>query len=634
MQIKKMKYGPLKNSKLNLFVFLLLICGFALILIPHQNSAKAQYRCDSISNCNKTDIRNNSSLFESNIDLTLIVTRTPNSFQKREGTNSYPQILATINNDEIVVGIPMRFGTGQRFNIPMKLDQLTNKIDIVIEQSRKFVITINNKLAYTHHYQSPVFFVDPVTPVLIDYQTSDYVISIKTNSLSLQEMNNDHKLFLFGNFLIAGSILLFYLFPIYQRVRKKKNSVHQNILYLYIIIWATTASISLSNFYMGSKDLTGVNSLSPFGPVGPIFSDYFQLTSAADVEDPFSLRATTYPPFAILIIKLFNVFPAYIGFTVIFSMFTVFFIRQLISAAEIESVSLSLLAMSLFSYPLISAIVRGNLDLIVVVMLWQAIRAIETNKSAQAILYLSIAISLKLWPLVFLLLLIKNRRIWQCLAVVASSTAITLASFAVIFPSKIVTYLATFLDNSDFYLREITPDAGAYSFSITGMAIAGYLFVREFGVGKQTFALPLSEQNLMIYLPVLNVLVLSVLIFGFFFSRRKSGELLFLASICLLIPSSSHVYRALILIYVLYVRLKEDAALNEVFDSQKKSFAHKFIQTLEVMSWSIILAPTSFYYFATTSIGVSSILQPTSLCVLCALEFYKRNRSYSLNLNS
>jgi hypothetical protein len=167
------------------------------------------------------------------------------------------------------------------------------------------------------------------------------------------------------------------------------------------------------------------------------FLDYDDMVIMCQNLDPYhDLTRSGYPPFANFVYYLFSTFSMRFGFFV-FVLAPIVFLRWAVRnlAGNISTLGQLLLLIFpvLFSYPFLFAFDRGNLELYIMIGLGVFLifyNADEFLFRDLSILGLSVAICLKVYPILFVLILFKDRRYMDLFKVTVLCVAITIASGA------------------------------------------------------------------------------------------------------------------------------------------------------------------------------------------------------------
>ncbi len=158
------------------------------------------------------------------------------------------------------------------------------------------------------------------------------------------------------------------------------------------------------------------------------FSDFF---NNYELLKPENLFNNAHFPFSLFIEYMFTKLPRHISFVLFVSIFMLFFIwnTMLYIYDKNKSVveNLSVFFVLTFTYPFLFAIDRGNFELYIYIFISCFIYFLYVKPNmVGAILSISFAITMKLFPAVLLLLFLKERKYKECCLVIFCCVAITL----------------------------------------------------------------------------------------------------------------------------------------------------------------------------------------------------------------
>lgn len=182
-------------------------------------------------------------------------------------------------------------------------------------------------------------------------------------------------------------------------------------------------------------DLTG-----PAGPRGlgdHLFGDLYQVWAQTRQESPYRSEnpfyESVYPPFAHLALRLIS-WLAYDVAAVVFltaGMCVLIWLGYRTLPGTRLARTQAALILVLASYPVLFAMDRGNVDLVVLVLLWLALVPGALAKRAPrwlAPMLLGAAMAFKLYPCLFVIVLLRQRKWRDASIAVASASLLTLAA--------------------------------------------------------------------------------------------------------------------------------------------------------------------------------------------------------------
>ncbi len=164
------------------------------------------------------------------------------------------------------------------------------------------------------------------------------------------------------------------------------------------------------------------------------FGDFYQIFLSSQSEDPYSIAAVTYPPFGLLVFDLFGFMSARqaLILTMVMALATVasVFIFLAINRNDLSRLEkVGVFSVTTLSFPVVFALDRGNLDLIIVAFLLLALlfNSKQSGRYAAGAL-IGVASAVKVYPLLLLPIFYYQKREVRTLA---TSTGIFLLLSAV-----------------------------------------------------------------------------------------------------------------------------------------------------------------------------------------------------------
>lgn len=295
------------------------------------------------------------------------------------------------------------------------------------------------------------------------------------------------------------------------------------------------------------------------------FMDFFNCIYTFSGNPYVGEEVTNYPPMAIIIFKVLRhaipeyqlIIPAsemrlYQAPMMVFLFYNIFvlniFLFTVYQKMQISSLNRSLLTILLsFSFPVLFAIERGNLINLAFALtiffcgFYDDKNCIKRNLAYMA---LAIAAAIKIYPAIFGLLLIKEKRIKDTLILFLYGITAFFVPFLkfgginamVSFVRGLLGFVnnRSLVTNVEVATNDVLPDAYGYNFAFKNIQT-----VFQYIVGIR---LP----NIFIYISLL--IILAILLIYAFVSKEKWKSLLSCALIALLLPSFSGAYSTLFLL--------------------------------------------------------------------------------------
>jgi hypothetical protein len=525
----------------------------------------------------------------------------------------------------------MRNGGSTSFPIDVSSVEKGDVIGVSIYDSREFIVTRNQSIVYSHRYVTPVFFADPTDPIKVVNSNSALYITIVPNSIMLSVSSTPWFVLVAKVFSIVGifasfAFLVKYVLGLYfkQENRKIDKAIPTSLISFF---WVTC----LAGWLLKARDDTGSSNPSPFAQVGPAFSDIMQIFQAGKFSTPYDYGAVNYPSTALYMIRLFG--PVSVGAAALivlaFSFGVLLWLISGLSFSKKRYLNRYQTFLIALAYPATFALFRGNLDLLVVALIGMSLDFyLFRGYKKTAIAILSIAAAIKFWPIVFVLFLLKKRDFLGSIFYLLGSLAITLVSAYLLGYHRVSDEIHIVWNTLGLFNGTPSINTYNYSFSLGGLLLAMSIFLGSH------FSLHPSALNILQglqfvkskeYLLILGISVLLIL-FLIWKSKRNDSILLYCSALALLESSISYAYRATILIVCLILRMNESGSVVRLKDSNVrvvlKKYLLKFLRIVELISWSCILAPTTFHYFQGSLFSTSSVFQPTALICIVAIEWF------------
>ena len=348
------------------------------------------------------------------------------------------------------------------------------------------------------------------------------------------------------------------------------------------------------------------------------FSDLTQIFLSSQFADPYTSANVTYPPFGMLLFDVFGFLSAkqatifFISavLAVIFSVFVR--ILQLRIDFNMKE-KISTVAMLMLSFPLLFAIDRGNLDLLLTALLLLAVWVNDKEgQSYRAGLLIGLASAIKIYPLLLLPVFYYNKRdIRLPITAIVSFSAFSLLG-AWKFNLGPITFLKTVVLGSAGQGLE-GDDAIRWNGSLAGLVTTlTKLVAPEFESQVWNFA---SSQIMTLSLLLLSLLVLAYMTKLKF--EKAKFTLVSVALLTLIFPSTP-VYRfTLFLVAIAFILL---LGINQ----------SKNLPSFGILL-GVILSPVVYWYFGTGSANTYSLIVPIATLTLILSIF--REAFYSSKIS-
>jgi hypothetical protein len=530
--------------------------------------------------------------------------------QKLETKNSIE--ISKIENN-ISMSIPQLKPEFSNLEVKLKDVQKSSKITIRVSESRSVYVFIDQKIAYSHRYEMPVFQINPI-------QVASYEgIDPSTQKVSANYIVKNPGFLEISRILLVLILILTITYLISLNNQKTSpvflhSEAHKSwFISGVIIFWIASILITFTKPF----DPVGAQNPGLFGPIGAAFSDYFQISQMGQFNKPYELGGVNYPPAALMFGKmLFGVFPGLPGF-VLFASASLGLIFYLVRKSGIIK-SLRTALPVVFFYPLVFGLVRGNFDIVAICLIFYSINFVDKFNGRISTLLLALAVAIKIWPIVFVLYFYKWKNKKFVFETLVYTFLLTMFS-AYLLEYSHLSEIFEVISSSFLSADNVTTQAFHYCYSITSVIFFAHLFLTADSPWN-----PLKSEiqgSVMftdgIFAKSILVLLLLLLVTAVFKTKSKRQTFLFLSAIALLLPTPSYTYRAAILLgcFILFNH-------ESLERSSENSKGDEFLRNIQLCMWVPIFAPGVFFFARNSEISTASIFQPLALLILVGIEMY------------
>lgn len=374
-----------------------------------------------------------------------------NVFQTAPSNSGIRMELSKPDAVGLVIGTNNKEGY-RGFHLGQILFNQWHKVEIKINRDKRLRAVFDDKT---------ILDVDPA----FDYDISDIAIGTGFNKLrgfqgEIRNFSIEYKLcqrvfifdriVLFANILLVLSVLLlFYKLVVLDEAEQSISLQSQDsivaqtlevqrkrvrIIYLFVIagfILSTCQYLVMSyyGFYSNVFDYL-------FSPIGlGLFDDFTNPNMYVQDNNPYALRASFVSqfPFLFRLASLFSTLPKTLSifiFLLIFIVFFMIFCWKNIPFSDNAIIVKYVLVLSSLTYPFLFCLNRGNYEIILFIFLATFIYLYKQGKVYQSIPFLSLAISLKPFPSIFIILLLSDRKYKPAFYTLLFAFLITVASYA------------------------------------------------------------------------------------------------------------------------------------------------------------------------------------------------------------
>ena len=348
-----------------------------------------------------------------------------------------------------------------------------------------------------------------------------------------------------------------------------------------------------------------------------------------DFVNVYKIKGSVYFPFANLLIYLFTLIKSlsislnlYLFSTTISIFFIVF---KFLKSDSFKNSFFNTLIFTFFTFPFLFLIDRANFESFVSIFLFIFIYFFMQKKYTLSTIPLAFAVSMKLFPILFLLLFIKNKLWKQIFYVFLSIFSITVLSIFIL-GLNFNSYLLLLSESSKFYTENyVIRDGGLdYGHSIFGLIKGFFLFLK-----LRVFVPQLLTPYLI--LVVIVVIYFSYIVVYKINSLWKNSAIIVIL-FCLL-PYVSADYKLIHLLIPILLYINDSSGLNESKQGIK-IFTYKLdFDYLYILLFSILLIPKNYRFLGLYD-GV--LIDPIAMVFLLfiLLLSIKKNNISSQNIDS
>lgn len=300
-----------------------------------------------------------------------------------------------------------------------------HRISGEIRSGREWQLEVDQNLVYAMSSQVPFILQQDPNLFVSEYLLDNLVAGTVSWEVAAEAATPIkyalHRIHTMGIFvLLFLSVTLICI----RTMRAKKDESYSNRDSLKVLRFSylTFLSLSLVGALFWLLNIQPVSSLIAFTRNYPLFlpefrfSDFYQIYISSQNQDPFSIAEVLYPPFGMLILDLIGFMSARQAVVVFLSLtmaaITAFFAKSVLGRSDLSRIDRAgVLVTTCLSFPVIYAIDRGNLDLLIAAILIFGVwfNSKTTNSYVPGIL-IGLASAIKIYPLFLLPIFYYQRR--------------------------------------------------------------------------------------------------------------------------------------------------------------------------------------------------------------------------------
>lgn len=352
------------------------------------------------------------------------------------------------------------------------------------------------------------------------------------------------------------------------------------------------------------------------------FMDFYNVNNFVEDFNPYSSDKTvSYPPFALVFAYPFSLFFNYskhgpylaresllaiFSYLILFVSFSCFLLKYTYHSIKGNGKLNDYIYTTIlfFTYPVFFLFDRGNYLMIsfVFVCLFAYYYVLNPTKS---LYFLSAAIAMKIYPVMFILLFLVERKyknIWKVAAITACLSIIPMLLFRGDFVSNVVSFIKNLFFFSGGYVNELSNVS--WNLSLLG-AIKILIMLFNNGILLLDVKLPFL---------ILAVLLIAIVVFLLKKEVRLDRKMTYLVSLQILIMPLSFDY-SLIYLYVPLLMLLKNRRDLDVEDC------------FSIIVIALLFIPKSYgilYHDSVMAVSIQSLINPILLLLLIIYPFYKR----------
>lgn len=346
------------------------------------------------------------------------------------------------------------------------------------------------------------------------------------------------------------------------------------------------------------------------------FNDFFSMLKVCSGNNPYGVghaSGSSYFPVANLIMFILGLTGnSYVSLALLYISFTLvlgLFIKTMFGKKLTFENILAFIIITFTTYPFLFNLDRGNIDMVVFMFLVGFFYFHDKGKTLLSILFFALAISMKLYPAVFLILLLKDKKYKEIAAVIAISVLMTLGAL-LSFSGTIMENIQALLRNLGSFNQDFNSFYGLqHNLSLYGVIrVVTFIFMTlihgEIIHGVFRDAIPWYSMAVL-------VLFFGICIYILFFENRKWKNVTMLTIVMLIFPNVSFDYRLIFLFIPLVCFFSEGT------DSK--------FRNLYLLLFSLLLVPHNYIYLY-WDISTGVLIYPALMVIIIGVIFFERIR--------
>ncbi len=339
------------------------------------------------------------------------------------------------------------------------------------------------------------------------------------------------------------------------------------------------------------------------------FGDLFDFYSYRDLDIyTKGSHIGVYLPFGYLVSYFLTSLPRNISLEIFLGIFILIFMyyvyKSMGKASEIKL--RDYFVFTFLTYPFLFAIDRANNEIVLFLFLALFIYFYQKEKYILSAFFLSLAISMKIYPAIFLILFVTDKKYKEAAFAIFASAAMTLCGFAV-FKGSIKENIRGILDGFQYYRRVYIIGDWGFGYGSSLFGYIKWLFLQTYGEPY------LKNSSIILRVYSIFSLVASGVIFCYLltFSKIFWQRIALLVFAAILLPFVSADYKLLLLFIPMFLYLNYSSKSN--FD------------LLYCLGFSFLMIPKNFYFFPDYfNVSIQVIINPIIMGVMSAAIFFEK----------
>ncbi len=312
-------------------------------------------------------------------------------------------------------------------------------------------------------------------------------------------------------------------------------------------------------------------------------SDFYDVVRDGHTLSPYLEYKSAQYPFLALLGYLFSLIPeAYIIYSFLI---VIFFLLLSVTHLWVDNWLTSatpVFILTFLSYPFLIATDRGNFESLVFIFLLAFMYFFTKKRYFTSALFLSFAISMKLYPAILLVLFIPEKRVRELLICIASTAAITLISL-LCFRGGILPNLAFLMQGSNIGANSLFSQFTSLSSNMVQRGVSLLTFIKILSYSTGLFQGVKNSLFLTCYLILAGALGILIVLSVVFIEKEIWKRFALLIFAMLLLPHISADYKLLHIFIPIYLFINTEHSSR--FD------------ILYLLAFAMLLIPKDYYYF-------------------------------------